>query len=199
MAIIIDWINGNEGFVSALLAVVTSFLSIYAIYVSRSSLRQTRKQGKLDEGLTLYPLRRDILRLYSEAKYDELFWDAEVLFSDSIVSDISRVAKLYNDHQSYLNKIDLFESRLQNDLPELYERYIACITDNSVINDFNMEPVYSLLGEYRPIVQMPDGATEILDYQDITKNEILNRRKYEIDHLKLFIKMKNEIRQSLKS
>lgn len=203
---IINWCNENQGFVSALAAGTSLFIGLIAIVFSAVALWQTHKQSKQNfhqqkqnEGLRLYPLRREVMELFLKKEFDDIYWDAAILFSDEIFDGIEGVARLSNAHKSSIDKIEIYKSRFKNDEPDLYEKFIILEDSDNNTDNFYAEALYELSDKYNPIVQMPGEESEIvLNYRSLVEDELSKRRMYEVKYLKVFLNIKSEIRQSLK-
>jgi uncharacterized protein YeeX (DUF496 family) len=171
----ISWCNANEGFFSLVLSSVAIALSIKAIYQTRTQIKMNDKQQNQNVSLTLLPLRKNVLKLFSEEKYNDLIWDAQILFDESTFSEIKKVNTTYCEFQELNAQISEYERRMSEDMPDLYDEYRTTVAniDRAESYEVDCNILYNLCDGYHPIID-----DELIDFQELSERRFEIHRKY---------------------
>lgn len=165
----------------------------FAVSSSNKQIKLSNKQQKQNTGLNLYPERRNALRLFSEKKYDDVYWDAVILFSPKVVEGISDISFWEKSHAEYCDLINRYEQEMENCVPELYEKYAQL----KYIEEAEDEAARLCNNFSRISYTLENGDRILLDYHELDENERKTRLKAEQLHLEVFQLMKDEIKESI--
>ena len=202
---IIEWCNLNEGFASAVLATAGLLISVIALVISAIAIFQTRKQTKQSDkqqaqnvAMSLLPLRQEVLKGFSEKRFNDIFWDATILFSKGIVDSILAVGMAENTYKDCADRIEMYFCRMKSDVPDLYDEFNSLQAQIENANDDSFEALFVISDKFMPIVQMP-GETEetIFDYRYLHSEEQAAKSKYDALYAKVFMDIKSEIQKSI--
>lgn len=202
---IIEWCNLNEGFASAVLATAGLLISVIALVFSAIAIFQTRKQTKQSDkqqaqnvAMSLLPLRQEVLKGFSEKRFNDIFWDATILFSKGIVDSILAVGMAENTYKGCADRIEMYFCRMKSDVPDLYDEFNSLQAQIENANDDSFEALFVISDKFMPIVQMP-GETEetIFDYRYLHSEEQAAKSKYDALYAKVFMDIKAEIQKSI--
>lgn len=202
---IIEWCNLNEGFASAVLATAGLLISVIALVISVIAIFQTHKQTKQSDkqqvqnvAMSLLPLRQEVLKGFSEKRFNDIFWDATILFSTGIVDSILAVGMAENTYKGCTDRIEMYFCRMKNDVPDLYDEFNSLQAQIENANDDSFEALFVISDKFRPIVQMP-GETEetVFDYRYLHSEAQTAKRKYDALFAKAFMDIKGEIQKSI--
>ena len=202
-----EWIQQNSDFLMVIITGVYVLATIaicvfngVSAHASGKQIKDMKQQQEQNAGISLYRIRKDALNLFSHKNYDAMYWDSVLLFSDVVANGVLQTGHLFEQVKKEKWLIEEYESRMKNDQPELYDEYILLTTQ---INDHPddeglMNRILVLCDQYRPIYEGPlcDEAI-ILNYKDLTEKYDQVRHKYEAEHLKVFLQMKDEIKASI--
>ena len=202
---IIEWCNLNEGFASAVLAAAGLLISVIALVISAIAIFQTRKQTKQSDkqqvqnvAMSLLPLRQEVLKGFSEKRFNDIFWDATILFSKGIVDSILAVGMAENTYKGCADRIEMYFCRMKSDVPDLYDEFNSLQAQIENANDDSFEALFVISDKFMPIVQMPGEAEEtVFDYRYLHSEEQAAKRKYEALFAKVFMDIKAEIQKSI--
>lgn len=202
---IIEWCNLNEGFASVVLATAGLLISVIALVISAIAIFQTHKQTiQSDEqqtqnvAMSLLPLRQEILKGFSEKRFNDIFWDATILFSKDIVDSILAVGMAENAYKGCADRIEMYFCRMKSDAPDLYDEFNSLQVQIENANDDLSEALFGISDKYKPIVQMPGEAEEtVFDYRYLHSEEQAAKRKYDTLFAKVFMDIKVEIQKSI--
>lgn len=202
---IIEWCNLNEGFASAVLATAGLLISVIALVISVIAIFQTHKQTKQSDkqqvqnvAMSLLPLRQEVLKGFSEKRFNDVFWDATILFSTVIVDSILAVGMAENTYKSCADRIEMYFCRMKSDVPALYDEFNLLQAQIENANDDSFEALFVISDKYKPIVQMPGEAEKtVFDYRYLHSEEQAAKRKYEALFTKVFMDIKAEIQKSI--
>ena len=202
---IIEWCNLNEGFASAVLAAAGLLISVIALVISAIAIFQTRKQTKQSDkqqvqnvAMSLLPLRQEVLKGFSEKRFNDIFWDATILFSEGIVDSILAVGMAENIHKGCADRIEMYFCRMKSDVPDLYDEFNSLQAQIENANDDSFEALFVISDKFMPIVQMPGEAEEtVFDYRYLQSEEQAAKRKYDALFAKVFMDIKAEIQKSI--
>lgn len=202
---IIEWCNLNEGFASAVLAAAGLLISVIALVISAIAIFQTRKQTKQSDkqqvqnvAMSLLPLRQEVLKGFSEKRFNDIFWDATILFSKGIVDSILAVGMAENTYKGCADRIEMYFCRMKSDVPDLYDEFNSLQAQIENANDDSFEALFVISDEFMPIVQMPGEAEEtVFDYRYLHSEEQAAKRKYDALFAKVFMDIKAEIQKSI--
>ena len=129
---IIEWCNLNEGFASAVLAAAGLLISVIALVISAIAIFQTRKQTKQSDkqqvqnvAMSLLPLRQEVLKGFSEKRFNDILWDATILFSKGIVDSILAVGMAENTYKGCADRIEMYFCRMKSDVPDFYDEFTS--------------------------------------------------------------------------
>ena len=156
---------------------------------SQKQLAESQKQHSQNVGIQLYSIRKDFLKRFSEKKYDDIFWDASILFSERISDQVIGTGTLYESYRRAQADLELYVDRMKQDDPELYEQYSQ---------KSNEDELKDLCEHYSPIVN--DGFDEtprMLVHSTIVDNIDKLSHEYEAMHTKTFLSIKQEIKKSI--
>lgn len=202
---IIEWCNLNEGFASAVLAAAGLLISVIALVISAIAIFQTRKQTKQSDkqqvqnvAMSLLPLRQEVLKGFSEKRFNDIFWDATILFSEGIVDSILAVGMAENTYKGCADRIEMYFCRMKSDVPDLYDEFNSLQAQIENANDDSFEALFVISDKFMPIVQMPGEAEEtVFDYRYLQSEEQAAKRKYDALFAKVFMDIKAEIQKSI--
>lgn len=202
---IIEWCNLNEGFASAVLAAAGLLISVIALVISAIAIFQTRKQTKQSDkqqvqnvAMSLLPLRQEVLKGFSEKRFNDIFGDATILFSKGIVDSILAVGMAENTYKGCADRIEMYFCRMKSDVPDLYDEFNSLQAQIENANDDSFEALFVISDEFMPIVQMPGEAEEtVFDYRYLHSEEQAAKRKYDALFAKVFMDIKAEIQKSI--
>ena len=202
---IIEWCNLNEGFASAVLAAAGLLISVIALVISAIAIFQTRKQTKQSDkqqvqnvAMSLLPLRQEVLKGFSEKRFNDIFWDATILFSKGIVDNILAVGMAENIYKGCADRIEMYFCRMKSDVPDLYDEFNSLQAQIENANDDSFEALFVISDKFMPIVQMPGEAEEtVFDYRYLHSEEQAAKRKYDALFAKVFMDIKAEIQKSI--
>lgn len=181
-------------------SLLTVTIAGIAIVLTIHQIRSNNKQQRQNVGLTLYPLRRDVLQNFSEKKYNEVYWDSVILFSKEIADGIRTVGIFDVKYKQYSSAIEQYEKRMEYDQPELFEQYKVLLNMESLPDstDADKESLYCLCDQYKPIMTLPGEKTkQILDYRYLSNEVIKAKHIAEAKHSEVFLAMKDEIQKSI--
>lgn len=167
----------------------------FAVLSSNKQSKLSNKQQKQNTGLNLYPERRKALQLFAEKKYNEMYWDAVILFTPEISNGISKIEFYNQEHAKYCDLIDQYEMEMETQNPELYDEYsqLKCQEDSDLSNE-----IRNLCDQFKPLVDNPEcGGKKRLDFRSLDENEKRTKRQSEALHLKIFQLMQTEIQRSI--
>ena len=202
---IIEWCNLNEGFASAVLAAAGLLISVIALVISVIAIFQTRKQTKQSDkqqvqnvAMSLLPLRQEVLKGFSEKRFNDIFWDATILFSKGIVDSILAVGMAENTYKGCADRIEMYFCRMKSDVPDLYDEFNSLQAQIENANDDSVEALFVISDKFMPIVQMPGEAEEtVFDYRYLHSEEQAAKREYDALFAKVFMDIKAEIQKSI--
>jgi len=202
---IIEWCNLNEGFASAVLAAAGLLISVIALVISAIAIFQTRKQTKQSDkqqvqnvAMSLLPLRQEVLKGFSKKRFNDIFWDATILFSKGIVDSILAVGMAENRYKGCAARIEMYFCRMKSDVPDLYDEFNSLQAQIENANDDSFEALFVISDKFMPIVQMPGEAEEtVFDYRYLHSEEQAAKRKYDALFAKVFMDIKAEIQKSI--
>ena len=202
---IIEWCNLNEGFASAVLAAAGLLISVIALVISAIAIFQTRKQTKQSDkqqvqnvAMSLLPLRQEVLKGFSEKRFNDILWDATILFSKGIVDSILAVGMAENTYKGCADRIEMYFCRMKSDVPDLYDEFNSLQAQIENANDDSFEALFLISDKFMPIVQMPGEAEEtVFDYRYLQSEEQAAKRKYDALFAKVFMDIKAEIQKSI--
>ena len=202
---IIEWCNLNEGFASAVLAAAGLLISVIALVISAIAIFQTRKQTKQSDkqqvqnvAMSLLPLRQEVLKGFSEKRFNDILWDATILFSKGIVDNILAVGMAENIYKGCADRIEMYFCRMKSDVPDLYDEFNSLQAQIENANDDSFEALFVISDKFMPIVQMPGEAEEtVFDYRYLQSEEQAAKRKYDALFAKVFMDIKAEIQKSI--
>lgn len=197
--------NLNEGFTSAVLAAAGLLISVIALVISAIAIFQTRKQTKQSDkqqvqnvAMSLLPLRQEVLKGFSEKRFNDIFWDATILFSKGIVDSILAVGMAENTYKGCADRIEMYFCRMKSDVPDLYDEFNSLQAQIENANDDSFEALFVISDKFMPIVQMPGEAEEtVFDYRYLHSEEQAAKRKYDMLFAKVFMDIKAEIQKSI--
>ena len=202
---IIEWCNLNEGFASAVLAAAGLLISVIALVISAIAIFQTRKQTKQSDkqqvqnvAMSLLPLRQEVLKGFSEKRFNDILWDATILFSKGIVDSILAVGMAEDTYKGCADRIEMYFCRMKSDVPDLYDELNSLQAQIENANDDSFEALFVISDKFMPIVQMPGEAEEtVFDYRYLQSEEQAAKRKYDALFAKVFMDIKAEIQKSI--
>jgi hypothetical protein len=148
--------------------------------------------------MSLLPLRQEILKGFSEKRFNDIFWDATILFSKDIVDSILAVGMAENAYKGCADRIEMYFCRMKSDAPDLYDEFNSLQVQIENANDDSSEALFGISDKYKPIVQMPGEAEEtVFDYRYLHSEEQAAKRKYDALFAKVFMDIKVEIQKSI--
>ena len=188
-----DAVSAVSSLVGAVGAIAAVCFSVFALV---KQIKLSQKQQRQNTALNLYPNRREVLRLFSEGKYGEMFWDATILFSPEIVEKIVNVSHCENRLNHYRSLIDEYQNKMEKDRPDLYTQFQLLVSQEHIQG--NHEKLLELCDKFRPVADNTvNGETILLDYSELVAHFEGTRYEFQALHNDLFLLMKNEIKQSI--
>lgn len=184
--------------VGSLLGAIGTIAAVWFAVIS--TIRQeklNRKYQEQNKGLDLYPVRRNALQLLDDEKYDEVYWDAVLLFRPEVADRVATIRMCVDCYRNSCELLELYEQSMENCDPEPYNKYQ--ILTSTPEDTENSDELLELCDKFTPIVYVPQyDEREMLNYRDI-QDEIrktrshINRLHYEIRDM-----MRDEIICSIK-
>lgn len=188
-----DAISAVASLVGAVGAIAAVCFSAFAL---RKQINLSQKQQTQNTALNLYPKRREVLRLFSEKKYDDIFWDATILFSEEIVDKIAKLSSCEKKYKKYSFLIDQYESEMKNTEPELYEQFQLLVSQADI--DGKHDELLALCDGFKPFIDNPvDGGKIYLDYRNLDQGSGNARLANQALQNEIFLLMKDEIKKSI--
>lgn len=155
---------------------------------SQKQLAELQKQHSQNVGIQLYSIRKTFLKQFGEKKYNEIFWDASLLFSDKTSDQIIKTGSIYEQYKRSQSDLDLYVDRMKQDDPQLYEKYSTSANDD----------LRELCKDYTPIVTDGfDDTPRPLIYSSIADRIDKLYHEHEAMHIKTFLSIKQEIKESI--
>ncbi len=160
----------------------------FAVLSTEKQIRVSQQQQKQNTGLNLYGERKNALRLFAERKYDEMYWDAVILFSPETTDKILSIGLKANACREYHDLLQLYESEMEISVPELYQEFIQA-DDDAKLNISN---------RFSPITYIPwADEKRLLNYRQLIDKEKSLTTEIRVLHQNIFQSMQNEIKISL--
>ena len=186
-------VSAVASLVGAVGAIVTMYFSIFAL---GKEIKLSQQQQKQNVALNLYPKRRDALRLFSEKKYDDVFWDATILFSSEVVKKLTLLGLYEQQYNNYRFLIDQYQHEMKNTDPDLYEQFQLLLSQTDIAGKH--DELLKLCDRFKPLVDNPvDGEKILLDYRKLEESSEKARSATQALHLEIFLLMKDEITKSI--
>ena len=165
----------------------------FAVLSSEKQYRLSDKQQKQNTGLNLYPERRNVLRLLQEGKYDDVYWDAVILFSPKIADEVLNLQYCEKRYKEYCGLVDQYEHEMKEHDLGLYQKYVQLVSQEDTSDD-----ILNLCDKFKPFVCVSGlGEQMCLDYRELSKNVVRMKWQRDYRHFKVFQLMKNEIKSSI--
>lgn len=162
---------------------------------AKQALEESRKQQQQNAGIQLYCIRKEFITLFSSKKYNEVFWDASILFSEKAADQVQKTAYEYERYTAASAALENYTNRMREDDPDLYAEY--CRLSNTH-NENDLDSLVELCSRYSPIIEDIDGQTHVLKYSDLVAEYQERRSKHGAIHLEAFMQLKKELAESIK-
>ena len=210
----INWINTNSGFLMCLITAVYVVATLLIMHFNKKSANAVKDQAEtatkqIDEmkrqqqqnvGISFYSLRKAVLTGFIEEKYNVIYWDAAILFSNEVADAILETGDIYEQLKTKRWLLEEFENRMKTDKPQRYDeyKYYSDLADENEDDKMIQEKLYSLCDGYKPIYEGPLALNSItLDYRELSKGIEKLQSKYEVKKVKTLILIKNELKKSI--
>lgn len=188
--------NATSAVGSLLGAVGTIAATWFAVISTIKQDKQNKRYQEQNKGLDLYSVRRNALKLLEDKKYDEMYWDAVLLFRPEVADRIATL-RLYMDcYQMECELLGQYEQSMEDCNPELYKEYQILMSECEDSED--SDDILELCDKFVPRVYMPQfGEYEILNYREIQDSIKKARLSMNRTHSEVMDMMKNEIISSI--
>ena len=174
--------------VASIIGAVGTVAAVWFAVLSTEKQIRVSQQQKQNTGLNLYGERKNALRLFAERKYDEMYWDAVILFSPETADKILSIGLKANACREYHDLLQLYESEMEISVPELYQEFIQA-DDDAKLNISN---------RFSPITYIPwADEKRLLNYRQLIDKEKSLTTEIRVLHQNIFQSMQNEIKISL--
>ena len=204
---LIDWLNCNDGAVMSIITfvyVIATCLICYFNFKSASSAAEQTKesvrQQKQNAGIQLYSLRKAVMVGLTQKKYNDIYWDATILFDETISSEILALGHQQNKLDVLEEDMKNYENRLEEDRPELYANFLKVrrrMDAASEKTDEEYEELYAICDQYKPIFKDSDNGDRVLDYRHLKESFFEQHALVGGQYAVLFLKIKEYIRESI--
>ena len=179
------------------LALATAGAAIIALWQTKKNQRQDDISQRQNTGLNLLPLRKEILDKVKKGEFNEIYWDAAILFSDAILQMIEKAGNLKSNYKEIEYKISFIEDLIKENSDEDFWRY-GKLCDDSDGDPTLLEELYQLTDKYNRTTTLPGESTpSVLVFRDLHPKYKEAKRAYDSYSVVVFTKMQNEIRKSI--
>lgn len=191
-----DWMMVGITIVYVIATALICWFNYRSSDAARKQLAETQKQlnesqiqQRQNAGIQLYSIRKTFLKQFSEKKYNEIFWDASILFSEKTSDQVTRTGTIYESYKRAQEDLELYIDRMKQDDPDLYKQY-------SQTN--NEDELKELCKNYSPIVTDGlDDTPRMLLYSTIVERIAELYHEHSAMHIKTFFSIKQEIKESI--
>ena len=128
---------------------------------TKAALEESRKQQKQNAGIQLYSIRKNFITAFSDKKYNEVFWDASILFSRETADQVQKTAFAYERFCRAREAIDSYSNRMKEDQPDMYTEYCQL---SSCSAETASEALSELCRGYSPVLVDENGEKRLLLY-----------------------------------
>ena len=214
MNLCINWMNENNGFLMCIITAVYAGFTLFIMHFNKKSanaakdqvatatkqINEMKRQQKQNAGISLYAIRKSVLTGFSEKQYDAVYWDAVILFSSKTADEIFNTGILYKQMQDQKKLIEEYQTQMKSNFPELYGEFVnkVDLTTKYPEDEELLNSLYSLCEDYQPVYDGPlyDGKI-IMNYRELSEKMSVISHRYEAQHIKTFMLIKNELKQSI--
>lgn len=148
--------------------------------------------------MSLLPLRQEVLKEFSEKRFNDIFWDATILFSKDIVDSILAVGMAENTYKGCVARTEMYFCRMKSDVPDLYDEFNLLQAQIENVNDASFEALFVISDKFMPVVQIPGEVEEtVFDYRYLYTEEQTAKIRYDALFTKVFMDIKAEIEKSI--
>ena len=205
---IINWVNINEGFlmvsitvIYVLATIVICFFNGKSASASHKQVEEMKIQQKQNAGIQLYEVRKNILEKFSDNKFNEIFQDMPILFSNEINDKFVNVSDLYSQCMQLCDYLERFEEHLSENYDEsVYKEFQRLQYYDNLPNsdEITKENLYTFCDDYFFTQQDPITQEFITyDYRVISEKILDLNKKIDSDKAVLFLEIQNFIKDSV--
>ena len=200
MPTIADWIMVG---ITGAYVVATIFICIFngkSAKAAKMQIEEMQQQQKQNAGIQLYSIRKEFLLKFQHKEFDEIYWDAAILFSESVANSIQNAGFSYEMWNKKKLLIAVYEERLRMDRPDLLEDYHSLLLqcDENTFNEDVEKKLFELCDSFKPIYSDPMELDEkVLDYRALFNEERKCKWQYESQYNKAFFGIIEEIQRSI--
>lgn len=163
---------------------------------AQNQIRAAQKQQEQNVGIQLYAIRKDVLRSFSEGKYNEIFWDIPLLFNDSINDEFQRLCGIQSKVDEAISMLNEFENHIKDNFGnEVFDEFqhIQAMAEEY---DDNTR-LYEFCRPYACKKPSMTGDLIKIDYEFWNEAAIENSRLAKAKHVELFVKMQAFVKDSI--
>lgn len=160
---------------------------------AKNELEESRKQHRQNAGIQLYTIRKNFITQFKEKNYNDMVWDASILFSKEVSAAVKNTMLAYEKYCNAQHYLDLFEDRMRDDDPELYNEY--CRLLNSPAEN-TTDAITALCYGYAPIIE-ENGEKRRLRYADLIADFQEKKSAHEALSNSAFLQLKGELKNSI--
>lgn len=189
-----QWLQAKWSAGDLLTYVGTVALGVIALWQNQQLQKENERLQNRDSGISLLSHRLEVFKGVKERRYDDVFWDATVLFTPEI-SDLFLEAGNYRHRLDELDT-DLKEylSMFQEEAPEDYQLYLSAVQYEE--NDPEYVYRYTDAHSYTKRDEL-QNAIKHYNYRELITERKNAQNKWTLKNNELFWKMRKEIDLSL--
>ncbi len=165
---------------------------------AQKQIIEANRQQQQNANIQLYTLRRQVLNIFINEKYDEIFWDVSFLFNEEIFEKFKYLCEIKREWTQVSNKINSYKKILAEKSESSYIELENLIlnTKNPCTIESDWEELYKFCDNY------------IFEQQVGNKIEIYNYRELDMElrklvkegpnlHIELALEMQDFIKKSI--
>lgn len=200
----LSWLNENNGALMVVITAIYVFATILICYFNGKSASAAQKQiietniqQKQNANIQLYTLRRQVLNIFINEKYDEIFWDVSFLFNEEIFKEFQYLNKIKKQYISLGYKKQIYESELARKSLELKYEFKRLVSEAQYLQEEkSVENLYKFCDKYI-FEQQKGNKIETYNYREIDVEQKKLHKEIPALHAKLGLKMQDFIKKSI--
>lgn len=181
------------------LSLCTIAIAVIALYQTWEQKKDSERQQRQNVGISLYPLRKEVLKKFQNKEYDEIFWDMGILFSSQVTDMIFNAATYTDKYNAYLSDYEQYKARLKEDCPDIYEKYkdlLAVVPQGTVYGE-RWTIFFEESKDYRPPIRDFTNDDETMNGKELIEKIVKTSQKESLCRAQAFFSMKDEIKRSV--
>lgn len=164
---------------------------------AQKQIIETNIQQKQNANIQLYTLRRQVLNIFINEKYDEIFWDVSFLFNEEIFKEFQYLNKIKKQYISLGYKKQIYESELARKSLELKYEFKRLVSEAQYLQEEkSVENLYKFCDKYI-FEQQKGNKIETYNYREIDVEQKKLHKEIPALHAKLGLKMQDFIKKSI--